>query len=242
MTAPLTSAAALALIRARSAPAPDPVGIVGDDPADALARAALAAPAGPGTGWRPEHGDALAEGLLAGHYDAPRLRRLAAFAAEPDRHVTGWRLACLIRAFGADVTLGADGLIRPRGFGRLVPFLRAEARRERDALAAWLRLEGDAPPALRHHARPPFGAAEALIEHREWCIACGVPPLGTVAVWWAAPGSRAWKCERCGEPPPDDDSVTYAYGLATPDPAIPPADAQRAATVADPHARDGDFR
>jgi len=193
-----------------------------DDAADVLMRQEIAAPSGAAARWRPEHGDALAEGLLAGHYDAPRLRRLAAFAAEPDRHVTGWRLACLIRAFGADVTLGADGLIRPRGFGRLVPFLRAEARRERDALAAWLRLEGDAPPALRHHARPPFGAAEALREGRDFCIACGPPPPGAVAVWWAAPGSRDWRCDMCREPPDDDDRVTFCHG-ADGGPAVAPA-------------------
>jgi len=203
------------------------------DPADALARAELAAPSGPGAGWRPEHGDPLADGLLAGYADAPRQHRLAAFQRDPAAALTGWRVAALIRAFGADATLTPAGLILPRGFATLPPFLAAEARRQRGALAAWLAIEADtaAPPELLRDARPPTGAAEALREHRDWCAACGPPPEDAVARWWAAPGSRDWRCEVC-VPPPDDDRVVTALGRD----GGPAPDAPRAAPGA-PHAR-----
>jgi hypothetical protein len=157
--------------------------------------------------------------------DVPRLRRLSAFAADPEGAIAGWRLATLARAHGCDLSLTAGGLIAPRGFAALPPFLVAEARRERDALAAWLALERDVPAALREHARPPFGAAEALAEGLDFCIACGLPPEGACATWWAAPGSRAWSCATCC-PPPDDDRVTCAYGRSGSDPSTaegPPA-------------------
>ena len=196
-----------------AATAPPPGGNHHDDPADALTRAELATPSGPGAGWRPRDHDPLAEGLLLAAFEAARLRRLAAFSADPERHLVGWRLATLIRSFGADVSLRPDGLIQPRGFGAVVPFLREEACRERDALAAWLALERDsgAPPEVLRDARPPFGAAEALHERRHWCIACGPPGPNATALWWSAPGSRAWNCEMCRESP-DDDRVTIALG------------------------------
>lgn len=206
-----------------------------DDPADALARQELAAPSGPAARWRPELGDPLAEGLLAGAADAPRQRRLAAFAADPGAHVTGWRLATLIRAVGADVALAPDGLIAPTRFNVLPPFLRDEARRERGALAAWLAIEADtgAPPEVLRDCRPPTGAAEALREHRDWCACCGLPPAGAVARWWAAPGSREWRCELCVPPPDDDDRTRIAYGRSGDHPA---PTAPRAAPGT-PHAR-----
>jgi hypothetical protein len=171
----------------------------------------LPAPTGPGAGWRPWHGDGLAEGLLAGHHDAPRARRLGLFAADPAAAVTGWRIATLVRALGCDLSLLPDGRVQPSGFGRLPAFLAAEARRQRDALAAWLRIERDVPPALRPHARPPHGAPEALREGADYCIACGPPPAGAVSLWWAGPGSRDWRCATCC-PPPDDARTAFAHG------------------------------
>jgi hypothetical protein len=178
------------------------------DLADVAMRAELAAPTAPGAGWRPDHGDALA----------------------------GWRLTTLIRAAGGDIELLPDGRLKPRGFATLPPFLRAEARRRRDALAGWLVLECAAPPELRQHARPPCGAEEALREGEDWCAACGPPPPGALATWWAGPGSREWRCEMCC-PPPDDDRITYVYGRSGDDPAPP-----RAPARASPTARKETFR
>jgi hypothetical protein len=189
-----------------------------DDPADALARAALAAPSGPAARYLPGDRDDLRDGLEVGFRDAPRQRRLALFAADPEAATRGWRLAALIRAAGADVALAPDRMIRPRGFATLPPFLVAEARRARAALAAWLAIEAGTPPELRQHARPPFGAAEALRERADFCACCGPPAPGAVATFWAAPGSRAWNCATCA-PPPDDDGATIAYGRSGPDPS-----------------------
>lgn len=210
----MTSAPPFRVWECSAADAPPPGGNHHDDPADVLARLELAAPSGPGAGWRPGDPDPLAEGLLESTLDAPRQRRLAAFSADPGRHLVGWRLATLIRSFGADVSLRPDGLIQPTGFSGLPPFLRDEARRERDALAAWLALERDtgASPELLRHARPPFGASESLHEHRHWCIACGPPGPNATALWWAGPGARAWSCEVCCASPDDDARVTVVCG------------------------------
>jgi hypothetical protein len=195
-----------------------PLPAAAPDPADALMREALAAPTGPGAGYLPDEPDPLRDGLLAGHANAPRLRRLAAFQRDPGGHLVGWRLAAMIRAAGAEVALAPDGSIQPRGFNSVPPFLREEARRERDALAAWLAIEADTPAALRGDARPPFGAAEALAEGVDWCAACGPPPEGACATWWTGPGARDWRCATCC-PPPDDDRVTCAYGRSGSDSA-----------------------
>jgi hypothetical protein len=199
---------------ARRAPVPAAGGT--DDPADALARAELAdTTPRPGAGWRPDHGDRLAEGLLVGFHDAPRQRRLALFSADPEAALMGWRLMQAVRAEGADAELGDDGLIRPIGWHRVPHALRDLARHHRDALATWLRLERatGAPTELRRDARPPHGAAEALLAGREWCSCCGPPPAGAVATWFARPGERAWCCATCREPPADD-RTTLAYGLS----------------------------
>jgi hypothetical protein len=188
--------------------------VVTDDPADALMREALATPErDPGSGYRPGDRDPLRDGLELGHHDAPRQRRLALFSTASEAALMGWRLMQAVRACGADAELGDDGLIRPIAWNRVPAALRDLARGHRDALAAWLRLERatGAPAELRRFARPPHGAAEALLAGREWCAACGSPPPGSVAVWFSVPGSREWRCTTCCEPP-DDDRTTYACG------------------------------
>lgn len=212
--------------------------VVIDDPHDAAMRQELADMSRrPGVGYRPGDPDDLRDGLLLAHREAGRLRRLAAFEADPALAIEGWRIATMIRSEGADAVLHRDGLIRPLGWSRVPRVVRDLARQRRDALAAWLRLEAAtaAPLELRRHARPPHGAEEALIEHHAWCVCCGLPPLGTVAVWHAEHGSREWRCDTCTAPP-DDDRTIYVYGHASPLPDLPAA-AQRAASAGDPHAR-----
>ena len=192
--------------RAAGAPADDP---------DALARRELAAPTGPGAGYRPGDADPLAEGLLVGGLDAPRLRRLATFQRAPVIHVTGWRVAAAVRAAGAEVALDDHDRVVPRGFGTLPEALREHARANAEALRIWLRLER-AAGARAPEARPPYGTRPSpLIEGRDFCVVCGPPVPGTVAVWWRLPHT-GWRCSDCCEPPDprEDDRVVFAYGAS----------------------------
>jgi hypothetical protein len=193
---------------------------VAQDPADALMRQELARPeARPGARYLPGDHDPLRDGLELGHADAPRQRRLAAFRADPAGHLVAWRLVALLRALGADATLLPDGRVQPAGFGCLPPFLRAEARGRRGALSRWLAIERDTPAALRQHARPPYGAEEALRERADFCACCGPPPPGVVSLWSSVPPDCDWRCDTCCPPPDDDDRVAYGYGRSGPDPA-----------------------
>jgi len=181
----------------------------------AEAAAERAAPSGPGAGYRPGDADPLAEGLLVGALDAPRLRRLATFQRAPVIHVTGWRVAAAVRAAGAEVALDDHDRVVPRGFGTLPEALREHARANAEALRIWLRLER-AAGARAPEARPPYGTRPSpLIEGRDFCVVCGPPVPGTVAVWWRLPHT-GWRCSDCCEPPDprEDDRVVFAYGAS----------------------------
>ena len=196
----------------------------------AIRATGLAAPSGPGAGYRPGDPEPLAEGLLVGALDAPRLRRLAAFRAAPVAHVTGWRVAIAVRAAGAEVALDDHDRVVPRGFGTLPEALREHARANAEALRIWLRLER-AAGARAPSARPPFGTRPSpLVEDRDFCVVCGPPVPGTVAVWWCLPGT-GWRCAECCEPPhpAEDDRVMFAAGGLPPDDPDPAPAAPRAA-------------
>jgi len=196
----------------------------------AIRATGLAAPSGPGAGYRPGDPDRLAEGLLVGALDAPRLRRLATFQRAPVIHVTGWRVAAAVRANGVEMRLGPDDKIIPTGLGAVPEALREHARANAEALRTWLRLER-AAGARAPEARPPYGTRPSpLIEGRDFCVVCGPPVPGTVAVWWRLPGS-GWRCVECVEPPhpAEDDRVMFAAGGLPPDDPDPAPAAPRAA-------------
>jgi len=188
------------------------------DPADEAMRREMAEPTGPGAGWRPGDPDPLAEGLLSGALDAPRARRLAAFRAAPVAHVTGWRVATALRVNGADVALDERDRVVPRGFGTLPEALREHARANAEALRTWLRLERAAGSRARApEARPPYGTRPTpLNEGRDFCVVCGPPPPGAVAVFWTGPDHPGWRCDACCDPPDprEDDRVVFAAGAA----------------------------
>ena len=188
----------------------------------AEAAAERAAPSGPGAGYRPGDADPLAEGLLVGALDAPRLRRLATFQRAPVIHVTGWRVAAAVRANGVEVRLGPDDKIIPTGLGAVPEALREHARANAEPLRAWLALER-AAGARAPSARPPFGTRPSpLVEGRDFCAVCGPPVPGTVAVWWCLPGT-GWRCAECCEPPhpAEDDRAVFAAGRSG---GLPPDD------------------
>ncbi len=217
---PSAPPSAPALPAASPAPdaSPDPAAPDAADP-DALARAELACPDGPAAHYRPGDPDPLAEGLASAALDAPRLRRVAMFAAAPTGAIRGWRLTASLRAFGAGVALDGDGLIRPRGFGRLPEALRELARAHAEPLRRWLRLEraADAPAEALPDARPPFGADPTpLATDSDWCICCGPPPPNTAAAWWHLPDGHGWSCAQCVPWPLGDDRVSFGFGLAGP--------------------------
>ena len=194
------------------------------DPADEAMRREMAEPTGPGAGWRPGDPDPLAEGLLVGALDAPRARRLATFQRDPHGLTSAWELLTAVRGAGADLAPLPDCRLQPRGFADVAPYLRDECRRQRDALATWLALEAACPdPALRRHARPPWGTRSALVASASWCICCGPPPPGAVAVFWTGPDHPGWRCDACCDPldPREDDRVVFAAGRSG---GLPPDD------------------
>jgi len=175
-----------------------------------------AEPTSPGAGYRPGDPDPLAQGLLVGALDAPRLRRLATFRAAPVAHVTGWRVAIALRVNGADVALDERDRIVPRDFAALPEALREHARANAEALRTWLRLER-AAGARAPEARPPYGTRPTpLNEGRDFCVVCGPPPPGAVAVFWTCPDHPGWRCDACCDPPDphEDDRVGFACGLS----------------------------
>jgi len=204
-------------------PLPRPPTEAEADPADEAMRREMAEPTGPGAGYRPGDPDPLAEGLLSGALDAPRARRLATFRAAPVAHVTGWRVAIAVRAAGAEVVLDDRGRIIPTGLAALPEALREHARANAEALRTWLRLER-AAGASAPEARPPYGTRPTpLIEGRDFCVVCGPPQPGTVAVFWTGPDHPGWRCDACCDPPDqrEDDRVVFAAGRSG---GLPPDD------------------